>query len=83
MDTASPNAPSRRRPVNLTIRADVLDEAKALNLNTSQAAETGIIAAVKKAHEQEWLRNNQAAIQAHNKRIDDNGPLLTPGWARR
>ena len=82
MSTASHNEHSKRRPVNLTIRADVLDEAKALKLNTSQAAEIGIIAAVRKAHEQEWLRDSQDALQAHNKRVDKSGPLLTPGWAR-
>jgi antitoxin CcdA len=76
------NKSPRRRPVNLTIRADILDEAKALKLNTSQAAELGIIEAVKRAHEEEWLKENQAALEAHNHRIDKSGPLLTPGWAR-
>jgi antitoxin CcdA len=74
--------PSKRRPVNLTIRADVLEEAKALKLNTSQAAETGIIGAVKKAYEQQWLKDSQSAIQAYNERIDKAGPLLTPNWLR-
>ena len=73
---------SKRRPVNLTIRADLLAEAKALKLNASQAAETGIIAAVKMAHEQRWLRDNQDALQAHNNRVNKAGPLLTPAWAR-
>jgi len=82
MKATSNSAPSRRRPVNLTIREDVLQEAKTLNLNASQAAETGIIAAVKQAHEQEWLKNNQKALLAHNQRIDKSGPLLTPSWAR-
>ncbi len=73
---------SKRRPVNLTIRADVLAEAKALKLNASQAAETGIIAAVKKAREEEWLRNSQEAIRGYNERIEKSGPLLRPRWAR-
>lgn len=73
---------SARRPVNLTIRSDVLDEAKALKLNTSQAAERGIIEAVRRAHEEEWLKENRAALEAHNQRIEKSGPLLTPGWAR-
>ncbi len=79
---ATPHEPSKRRPINLTIRADVLEEAKSLGLNTSQAAESGIVAAVKKAREEEWLKNNQAAIAAHNSRVEKHGLLLTPAWAR-
>lgn len=73
---------SKRRPVNLTIRADVLAEAKELKLNASQAAETGIIAAVKKAREEEWLRDSKQAILAYNERIEKSGPLLRARWAR-
>ncbi|GJL55571.1 MAG: hypothetical protein NPIRA02_27030 [Nitrospirales bacterium] len=72
---------SKRRPVNLTIRDDVLAEAKSLNVNASQAAEVGILEAIKKAREQEWLRNNQKALRAHNTRAEKDGPLLTPDWA--
>jgi len=81
MDATLDHPSSKRRPVNLTIREDVLKEAKALNLNASKAAEIGIIAAVKQAQEREWLKNNRDAIFAHNKRIDKAGTLLTPAWA--
>ena len=43
MQTSSEQDTSKRRPINLTIRKDVLKEAKALKLNTSKAAEAGII----------------------------------------
>jgi antitoxin CcdA len=76
------NHGTKRRPVNLTIRADIMREAKMLNLNASQAAEAGLIAAIKKAHELKWLKENGKALQAHNERIDKTGPLLTPAWAR-
>ncbi|PSJ15721.1 type II toxin-antitoxin system CcdA family antitoxin [Nitrosomonas supralitoralis] len=39
---------SKRRPVNLTIREDLMQNAKSLNLNTSKAAEAGIEDAIKK-----------------------------------
>jgi antitoxin CcdA len=80
MEIIENSPPSKRRPINLTIREDVLKEAKALNLNTSHAAELGIIAAVKHAQEQAWLKNNRDALFAHNKRIDETGTLLTPAW---
>ena len=73
---------TKRRPVNLTIRADILREAKALKLNTSQSAEMGILAAIKEAREAAWLKENSKALQAHNERIEKTGPLLTPAWSR-
>lgn len=82
METTLNPPTSKRRPINLTIREDVLKEAKALNLNTSQAAEVGIIAAVKQARECAWLKDSHEALQAHNKRVDKTGPLLTPEWER-
>ncbi|WP_418889395.1 type II toxin-antitoxin system CcdA family antitoxin [Parasphingorhabdus flavimaris] len=36
----------KRRPVNLSIREDILSEAKALQLNASKAAEAAIVAAI-------------------------------------
>ena len=82
MHTTKERTGSRRRPVNLTIRADLLKEASELKLNASQAAESGIVAAVKRAREEEWLRNSGKALLAHNERIEKSGPLLTPAWSR-
>ena len=72
---------NKRRSVNLTIREGILRHAKTLRLNASQAAEAGIVEAVRKKQEEEWLAANREAILAHNKRIDGDGPLLTHGWA--
>ena len=74
---------TKRRPINLTIRTDVLKEAKSLNLNASQAAEAGIIAAIQRAQEQEWLHTNKTALLAHNNRIEQEGLLLTPSWVKK
>ncbi|MEQ8357872.1 MAG: type II toxin-antitoxin system CcdA family antitoxin [Cytophagales bacterium] len=48
--------------------------------NTSKAAGQGVLKAIKFALEKKWREDNKDAIQAHNKRIEDNGPLLTPYW---
>lgn len=72
----------KKRPMNLTIREDVIAEAKALNLNASQAAENGMKAAIKKAKEDAWLAENRDAIQAHNDRIERNGLLVKSWWMR-
>jgi antitoxin CcdA len=83
MHLADETASLKRRPVNLTIREDILEEAKSLRLNTSKAAESGIAAAIRQAHSQEWLEANQQVILAHNLRVDATGPLLTPAWSIR
>ncbi len=80
---ANPDATApRRRSVNLTIREDVVAAAKALRLNASKAAEAGIVEAIARAREKEWLDENQAAIKAHNARIARSGPLAVSDWAK-
>ena len=70
----------KRKPLNVSIREDLIEAAKGFNLNTSQAAEAGIAAAVKRAREAAWLEQNRAAIEAHNARIEEHGPLRRPSW---
>ncbi len=70
----------KRRPLNISVRADLVEAAKGFNLNTSQAAEAGIAAAVKRAQEAAWVEQNQTAIEAHNARVDEQGTLLKPSW---
>ena len=80
MDTTTEH--TKRRAINLTIREDVLKEAKELSLNTSRAAEKGIADAVKKAKEEAWVRDNWDAIQAYNKRIREQGLPIKAWWMR-
>lgn len=70
----------KKRSVNLTVREDIWRLAKSLELNASQAAEQGLIQAIRESQEAEWLTENQAAIEAHNKRIKAKGLILKPHW---
>ncbi len=70
----------RRKRVNLTVREDVMKEAKELGLNASKAAEAGIEAAVREEKGRRWLEENREAIKAHNRRIEREGVLLPPAW---
>lgn len=79
---SSPSAP-KRRAVNITVRTDLLKEARHLDLNTSRAAEEGIERAVRKAKETAWREENREAIAAYNERIAREGTLLTPIWLRK
>ncbi|QJB69290.1 type II toxin-antitoxin system CcdA family antitoxin [Parasphingorhabdus halotolerans] len=81
MASIAHNRNAKRRPVNLTIREDILSDARALKLNTSKAAEAGIKAAIIEEREKQWLAENQKSIAAHNQRVEESGPLLVPEWA--
>lgn len=70
----------KRTRVNLTIRADIIRDAKSLEINASQEAEKGIAAAIKKKRETEWLEQNKDAIDAYNEMVEKNGLLLEPYW---
>ncbi len=54
----------------------MLDEAKALGLNVSRAAEAGLAAEQTKARTAAWKRENSEAIAAYNDYIDKHGVPL-------
>lgn len=72
--------PPNRKRVNLTVREDVLSDAKALGLNASRAAEAGIEEAVRAEKGRRWREDNKAGIEAHNRRIEREGTFFTPAW---
>lgn len=73
---------ARRKPVTLTIREDILRDARAFSLNTSQAAEAGIEQALRKARGEAWLSDNAEAIEAYNRQIESRGVAIPPRWAK-
>ncbi len=65
--------PSGRRPTNVSLRADLIEEAKSLDINISQACEIGLADEVKKAREARWLANNLPALEAWNEWVREHG----------
>ena len=65
-----------RRSTSLTLDRDLLDEAKALGVNVSRAAEAGVLAAVKAERARRWKVDNAEAVAAYNKWIEENGVPL-------
>lgn len=62
-----------KKATNLTVRADLLDQARAYKINLSQTLETALAAEVKKRREAEWLEQNRAAIEAYGRLIEREG----------
>jgi antitoxin CcdA len=64
---------SNRKPTNLSLDSAVLQEAKALGINISRAAEAGITEAVKLHKQEKWLRENAKALASSNAYVEANG----------
>lgn len=62
-----------RRATSMILDAALLDEAKALGVNISRAAEQGVAAALKAARAEAWKRENAEAIKNYNTWIEENG----------
>ncbi|MGO4523429.1 type II toxin-antitoxin system CcdA family antitoxin [Microvirga sp. 2MCAF35] len=62
-----------RRPTNVTLPVDLVAEAKALNINVSQACESGLALSVAEARKARWLEDNKDAIDAYNGMIERDG----------
>ncbi|MBL0406266.1 type II toxin-antitoxin system CcdA family antitoxin [Microvirga aerilata] len=65
-----------RRPTNVTLPDELVAEAKALQVNVSQACESGLARAVAEVRRARWLAENTQAIEDHNARIERDGLIL-------
>jgi antitoxin CcdA len=62
-----------KKATNLSINADLLRQAKELNINLSQTLELHLAQILREARRKQWLTDNQAAIDAYNQRIEVSG----------
>lgn len=62
-----------RRPTNVSLPAELIGDAKALNVNISQACEKGLAEAVAKTRAERWIEENRAAIESSNAYVEKHG----------
>ncbi|UYO95028.1 type II toxin-antitoxin system CcdA family antitoxin [Pollutimonas sp. M17] len=62
-----------RRATNVSLPEDLLSEAKALQINISQAAEAGVVQAIARTRSERWLTENQEAIESSNAFVEKHG----------
>jgi len=62
-----------KKPINVSVNSDLLDAAKMLNINCSQALEQRLAELVHAAQAQAWLYENRAALDDYNRRIEQEG----------
>ena len=73
----------RRRKIatNLSARADIVAEAKALGVNLSEIFESAIVEAVRRKRQEAWLADNRDAIASYNARVVRDG-LFSDSWRK-
>jgi len=69
------NAPSTvvKKATNVSLSETVLAEAKALRINISQAAESGVVRAVAERRAELWVAENAKAFECWNDYVEKNG----------
>jgi antitoxin CcdA len=69
------NRPTKKRAVNLFVDAELLDEARHLQINLSETLEGRLQTLVRAEQERRWLQENQEAIACYNRRVAERGLL--------
>jgi antitoxin CcdA len=66
-------ASGAKRAANLSVNAELLDQAKALEINLSAILERALTEEVRARKRQQWLDENREAIAAYNAHIEEHG----------
>ena len=67
-DTSAP-----KRPSNLSINSNLLTEARKYKINLSGLLEQALVQKLAEKKREQWLKENQQALEAYNQRIEERG----------
>ena len=73
MNAPAPRGGSPKRATNVSLRSDLIEEAKELGINISEACERGLSEEVMKSRREAWLKENLPALEAWNEWVRENG----------
>jgi antitoxin CcdA len=62
-----------KKPTNVSLSTDLLEEAKSLGVNISRACERGLAMQISEVRAQRWLDENKEAIDSSNAYVEKNG----------
>lgn len=62
-----------KRATNVSLSASLIDDAKQLNVNISQACERGLQEQVAKSRAEAWLAANLEALESSNTYVEKHG----------
>jgi antitoxin CcdA len=75
MNSAVYDKSAPKRAVNVSVNADLAAKAKSLGVNLSEALENRLAELVAVAQREQWLKENAAAIEAYNTRVEEGAIL--------
>jgi antitoxin CcdA len=73
MLTPQPKPDGVRRATNVSISAQLLAEARVLEVNISRAAEQGLSQAIAERRASLWLEENREALESSNAFVERHG----------
>lgn len=62
-----------KKATNLSVNSDLLNKAKALDINLSAALEQALAQLLRQRQQEQWLKENRAAIAAYNQEVEAHG----------
>ena len=62
-----------RRPTNVSLNAELLEQAKELGVNVSRACDRGLTIQIAEEKAQRWLEENRAALESSNQYVERHG----------
>jgi antitoxin CcdA len=71
-----------KRAANLSVTAELLDEAKALDINLSATLERALEQEVRVRKRERWLEENRDAIAGYNAWVAEHG-VFSPMFGKR
>jgi len=72
---------ARKVATNLSVRADVVKEARALGLNLSEVFDVAVGDAVRRKRQEAWLEENREAIESYNAAVARDG-VFSDRWRK-
>ncbi len=67
------DASAPKKPTNLSINSDLLQQAKEHHINLSQALEIRLTEILRDEKRRNWLEENCEAMEEYNRRIETDG----------
>jgi antitoxin CcdA len=62
-----------RKATNVSLNTDLLDQARALEINISRACERGLVEQIEEVRAARWREENRTAIVSSNDYVDRKG----------
>jgi antitoxin CcdA len=63
----------KKKAVNVSIQSELLDAARAEDINLSATLEAALADQLRIRRRERWWKENEAAIEAYNSDVDENG----------